>query len=437
MNKAEGTITKKIGHFLRTHYVLLLFLTLLAVGMYLRFWNITNTFEYGWDQARDAWKVRDILTGALVLNGPRTGVGHFNLGPIWYYYLAPFYMLTRLDPIAAQYGNIIVNIFNFLLFFWVTKKVFGSKFALVATYMYTVSGYLIEINKTPWNVSPVLGVSALIFYCVYEIVIHEKYRLTLLLMFLTGLFLHLHFAFVFLPPIILLSLLFAKDKKKVVLWGFYGLPLFVLWTLPLIFLDIEWKGGNTNMFQSFLKDYFIDGFHLRFFMIRIHDAFIQYQQVLAIPHTMAWAKFIIPVIFVFVTLTERGKILIRNILILFWFFVPAVVYSFYAGTTSEYYVLLNAPMVIYSVVYLVQKLYRIQKIPKYLFFVVMFVVFGYYTYQTSGNQWVKASYGGLEKQKEETRKCIQGGCTKEYNEGFIDSYLFSIWTDPKYKNYPF
>lgn len=437
MTTAKEGFMKKVFRFFRTHYVLITFLILLLIGMYLRFWNIANTFEYGWDQARDAWKVRDILTGTLVLNGPRTGVGHFNLGPVWYYYLAPFYFLTRLDPIAAQYGNMLVNFFNFIAFFWVTKRIFGSKFALVATSMYTVSGYLIEINRTPWNVSPVLGVSALIFYCLHEIVIHNKHKLMLPLMFLTGLFLHLHFAFVFLPPIIFLSLLLAKQKRKVIRWGLYGLPLFVLWTLPLIFLDIEWKGGNTNMFQSFLKDYFIDGFHFRFFMIRIHDAFIQYQQVLAIAHTMAWAKFVVPVIFVLVTLTERGKALARNALMLFWFLVPAVVYSFYAGTTSEYYVLLNAPMVIYCVVYLVQKLYRFKKIPKYLVLLVAIVAFGYYTYHTSSNQWIKASYGGLAKQKEETRKCIQSGCVKEYNEGFIDSYLYSIWTDPKYKNYPF
>jgi 4-amino-4-deoxy-L-arabinose transferase-like glycosyltransferase len=437
MKKNTDIKTNSIKLFVRKHYVLLFCVALLVVGLYLRFWNIENTFEYGWDQARDAWKVRDILTGTLVLNGPRTGIGHFNLGPIWYYYLAPFYFLTRLDPIAAQYGNILLYVFNGIVFFWVTKKIFSDKFALLATYIFIISGYLIGIAQVPWNVSPVLGVSTLIFYCLHEIVIHSKYKLILLLMFLTGLFLHLHFAFVFLPPIIFFSLIFAKNKREVVHWILLGIPLFLIWVLPLLFLDIEWKGGNTNMFRNFLKDYFIDGFHFRFFLIRIHDAFIQYERVLSIPHSIMWGKFVIPILFVLVSLTERGKVLIRNYLMLLWFFIPAVVYSFYAGTTSEYYVLLNAPIAIYSVVYLVQKIFVIKRIPKILFVTIILLVLGFYSYRTSANQWIKPAYGGLSKQKDETRKCIKEGCKKEYDEGFIDSYLYSIWTDPKYKNYPF
>jgi hypothetical protein len=152
---------------------------------------------------------------------------------------------------------------------------------------------------------------------------------------------------------------------------------------------------------------------------------------------MSWGKFVVPTIFVLVSSMERGKILIRNYLMILWFLVPAVVYSFYSGTTSEYYVLLNAPIVIYIVVYLIQKLWRVNKIPKYILVGLLVALLGYYTYQTSGNQWVKPVYGGLAKQKDETRKCIAAGCKKEYNLGFIDSYLFSIWTDPKYKNYPF
>ncbi len=437
MKQDVATITKKLMIFLRKHYVLLAFVALLIVGFYLRFWNIENTVEYGWDQARDAWKVRDILMGTIVFDGPRTGIGHFNLGPIWYYYLAPFYFLTRLDPIAAQYGNMLVFIANFIMFAWVSNKIFGSISAILATYIFTVSGELIAMGKTSWNVSPVLGVSVLIFYCIHEVVIQKKYVFMLPLMFLTGLFLHLHFAVVFLPPIILCSVIFAKDKRKLIYYGLLGLPLLLLWLIPLALLEIQWKGDNSNWFRNFLSNYLLGGFHFRFFMLRIHDAFIQYERVLSIPHSITWGKFVVPLIFVLVSATERGKVLIRNYLMFLWFLVPAVVYSFYTGTTSEYYVLLNAPMVIFTLVYLVQKLFTIKTIPKYPLLILVSLILGYYTYRTSGNQWIKPVYGGLAKQKDETKKCIQEGCVKEYNIGFIDSYLYSIWTDPKFKNYPF
>ncbi len=437
MGKDQQSAKEIFGHFLWKYRISIAFILLLLIGLYLRFWNIENTMEYGWDQARDAWKVRDILTGTIVFDGPRTGIGHFCLGPIWYYYLAPFYFLTRLDPIAAQYANILVNIFNFVVFFWATQKIFGSKFALLSLYIFTVSGELIAMGKTPWNVSPVLGVSVLIFYCIYEIVIQRRYVLMLPLMFLTGLFVHLHFAVVFLPPIILCSVLFAKDKRKVIRYGLLGLPLFLVWTIPLILLEFQWKGDNSIWFSNFISDYVMRGFHLRFFLIRIHDAFIQFERILAIPHTISWGKFLVPTIFIAVSSTERGKKLMRNYLMFLWFLIPAVVYSFYSGTTSEYYVLLNAPIVIYIVVYLIEKLFLVKRLPYYVIICLLVPLIAFYTYRTSGNQWIKPVYGGLAKQKAETRKCIEAGCKKEYNLGFIDSYLYSIWTDPKYKNYPF
>ena len=93
--------------------VLVIFLFITAIGLYLRFYNFENTISYGWDQARDAWKTRDILHGQLVLDGPKTGIGQFHLGPLWFYLLAPFYYITGLDPVGAQYLNIIIKIFNF------------------------------------------------------------------------------------------------------------------------------------------------------------------------------------------------------------------------------------------------------------------------------------------------------------------------------------
>src|SRR3990167_11336272 len=116
--------------------VLILFLLLVLVGLYLRFWNFENSISFGWDQARDAWKTRALLGGKWVFDGPRTGVGHFHLGPLWFYLLWPFYYLTGWDPIGAIYLNFFVNIFNFVALFWVTRKVFSDNAALFVTFLY-------------------------------------------------------------------------------------------------------------------------------------------------------------------------------------------------------------------------------------------------------------------------------------------------------------
>ena len=62
---------------LRPYYLHIAFGILLLIFLYLRFWNIENTMEYGWDQARDAWKVRDILSGTVVFDGPRRTIWEY------------------------------------------------------------------------------------------------------------------------------------------------------------------------------------------------------------------------------------------------------------------------------------------------------------------------------------------------------------------------
>lgn len=425
--------SKKIFELIarRKNVVLLTFLAILGIDLYLRFWQYPNTFSFGWDQARDGWKVRDLLHGTLVLDGPRTGVGHFRLSALWFYFLAPFYRLTNLDPMGSAYANIVVSIFNSATLFIVSKKIFGSGYALLASYVLAINGYLISIMKIPWNVSPVIGVSVLIFFCIYRIVVFENYRLIFLLMLLTGFFINLHFSIVFLPPIIVLSLVLAKNKTKTVKYLFLSLPFFLIWFVPLIFLDLKWSGDNSEMFLRFTREYMIDGFHFQFFIHRLNDALIQFEKLFLISYTIGWGKFIPILILVILTMFDNHKNKIFNYLLVLWFGVPAVIYSFYSGTTSEYYMLLSAPIVIYIMIYFQKKfiqilsLYNLNKAA----IIISTIVWVLYGYIASSGHWIKSPYGGLNKQKDEVRKIMNDGGTIGYNEGDIKAYIFQVYMD--------
>ena len=419
----------KFFGFIKKHKFILLFLLIVLVGMYLRFYRIESVQSFGWDQGRDAWKTRDIIKGQIVLNGPRTGVGHFHLGSIWYYMLVPFYLLTNLDPVGAIYLNIIVNLFNFAAILFVTKKIYGEKAALFVIFIYATNKYLIEINRTAWNVSPIPGVAALIFYSIYKIVYESKYKWIFVLSFLTGFFFHLHFSVVFLPLIILASFILAKDKKKVFVYGLISLPLLLIWLIPSVIYDLQSKNTNTILFNNFLKDYFIDGFHLRFFLYRIHDAFIQLQMILSLPKTYSFIKFIIPGIFLVTLIFEQvKKQKILGYLIFLWFVVPAFGYSFYGGTTSEYYMLMNSLLIVYIVYYLQNKLLKLKFKPTIYLLIVFWSIFTYY--QTK-DLWIKNQNNGLVRQKAEVRENIRLNNKISFNEGDIKSYLWQIWVEDK------
>ncbi len=426
--------TSRIASY-RVYLQPILFFAIFCIGLYLRFWNYSNTFDMGWDQARDGWKVRDILHGTLVTNGPRTGVGHFHLAPLWYYFLTPFYFLTRLDPVASLYANVLVGIVNFLLFYWVTKRIFGTVSALLALYILATNDYLIEIMRIPWNVSPVLGVSSLIFYCIHEIVFHERYRYTFLLSALTGFFINLHFGFVFLPPIILASMLCMKHRIRFVKYGLYSIPIFIIWFIPLVLLDIEWKGGNTGLLKNLFSDYLIHGFHLQFYLHRLHDAFIMFEKIFIIHHAIAWGKFVPMLVVGLFSLRDSMKNRKMNYLLSLWFFVPSIIYAFYGGSTSEYYMLLSAPMVIYMMLYMQKRVFAIFQRYKFRKFGLVLITIAWLLYGLRGaeGKWLRKAYGGLNEQRDQVYRMYKGGGTIEYNEGDPKAYLMQVIRDANTK----
>jgi len=411
-------------------YWVFVFILIVTVGMYLRFFKIESFQEFGWDQARDAWKTRDVIMGKLVLNGPRTGIGHMELGPLWYYLLAPFYYLTRLDPTAANYLNFFVNIFNFIAIFWVTKKIFNKNAALFVSLFYAIDEYLIQINRVAWNVSPVPGVTIILFYAIYKVVYEAKYKWIFLVSFLTGLFFHLHFSFVFLPLIVLFSFVLVKDRVKTIFYSLASLPLIFIWFIPTFLYELQSKNSNLNSLTNFFKDYLIKGFHLRFFLYRLYDSFIQFQTVLSLPKISRYLVLIVPIVYILFLMFEKDKKQkILGYLMMLWFIIPSFVYSFYGGTTSEYYMLMTAVFVIYIVWYFFMKIINLKIKP--LVYLLIFLSIAFIYFQTK-SEWVKEEKGySLKYQKLFVKNRIKESNKINFNEGDIKAYLWQIWVEDK------
>ncbi len=417
-----------MAKFFKKHWLTVSFLLIIILGMYLRFFKIESILEFGWDQARDAWKTRDILIGKLVLNGPRTGVGHMELGPLWFYLLAPFYYLTNLDPTGANYLNFFVNLFNFIAIFIVTKKIFGKKAALFVTFFYATNRYLIQINRVPWNVSPVPGVAMIIFYSIYKVVYEKKYNFIFLISFLTGLFFHLHFSFVFLPAIILFSFFLVKDKVKAFIYGLKSLPLFFIWFIPTIIYEFQSKNSNLNFLTNFYKYYIIKGFHLRFYLYRLYDAFIQFETVLSLPKINRYLVLIPPFLyFLFLIFEKDKKQKVLGYLILLWFLIPSLIYSFYGGTTSEYYMLMTSVLVIYIIYYFFNKIISLKNY--FLIYISTFLLLFFCFFQIKDELIKKERVNSLKYQKLSVKQRIKEKNKIEFNEGDIKSYLWHIWNE--------
>ncbi len=404
--------------------VWIIFIVILVAGLWLRFYRIEEFLNFGWDQARDAWITRDILMGKYTLIGPRTGIGHFHLGPLYFYLLAPFYYLSNYDPAASNYLNIILNIINFVILFIVTKKIFNNFAALFVTLIYATNSYLIGINQVPWNVTLMPGVAALIFYSIVKIY-ENKFKWFFVLSPLCGLYFHIHFTAIFLPVIILLSFIFLKNKILAIKYALLSLPFYLIWFIPNILYELQNRYANVFRMEDFLNNYFL-GFHLRFLLHRIPEVLVQFSTILNYPKFSS-TRIVVPLVFILLNIFfERdNKYKLLGYLLLLWFFVPLIGFTLYGGPISEYYLLYDVPIVLFMIVYLHMKL--LQTRIKYALIPLMMVFWLLYIYQNTLSFSNRNYNNGLDSQKSAAKKTIREGGVIKYNEGDIQSYLYVIW----------
>lgn len=424
-----------IRTFVTRHYGWLLFLVITAIGMYLRFWHIGNSYEYGFDQVRDAWKVRDILNGKLILDGPRTGVGDFHIGPLWYYYLTPFYWYFNRDPIAAMYANIPINLFNFAALYWVTNKIFGRPFALVSVAVLAVSRYLITITMVPWNVAPVIGVSALILYGLYRIVFERSRWWIPGAVTLAGLFFHLHAAFVFVVGSIAVTLLaLAPDRRVVIKWALLSLPLFFIWFIPIIIFNLQ-QINDVGRLQGFATTSVINGFHPRIMARQAISGLAMFQVMWGLGgDPLLWTRFVVPVLFAVLTFFTKNAYDRRLYwLLAIWCSMPVFMYMLYTGPTSEYYVLLTAPVIVWIVLLLLRSAARrFGRRGEYGMSALVVVALVGFTWWQTTDLWIKPEYAGYWRQRDwAIDKVVRKAEPVEFSEGDISSYFHALYHEDR------
>lgn len=150
------TITRTKGFYI----ALLAF----VVALFLRAYALSRDFIFVYDQGRDAIAVEALLNGKLTLIGPTTGLQGVFLGPLYYYFLAPFYFLGGGDPMVAAYAIVVLDSLLVLFLFIVGNRLGGKLMGVLAAFFYCFSS--IQINYAKWlsNPSPLPFTALLMFF---------------------------------------------------------------------------------------------------------------------------------------------------------------------------------------------------------------------------------------------------------------------------------
>lgn len=239
---------------LNWHYVLIFSLTAIAFA-FLRFYLLDKRIIFDWDQEQFSNQIWDFIKDHKpTLLGPRvTDDKGFFLAPYFTYLLVPFYLLSRMHPIALVVFVGIVNVAFFICAWKIITKIFDQWIALGFLVLWTFNSMLMYYDGIPWW--PILlpiGI-VLSWWSLYRIYHTPSYKNYALLGLILGLFIHMHFQFVIDIFFAGVFLICSQQKKLIKQLPQIGVSvvIFLSFWLPLFLFDLRHEFLNTHLIVNY------------------------------------------------------------------------------------------------------------------------------------------------------------------------------------------
>lgn len=340
-------------------YSLLILGIIIIFGALIRLFAIrTAGFDYDQEYAANfAWRV--VREYPIQMIGQNLSVEGLFMGPWYFYFLVPFYLLTGLHPIGGVYGSIVLGLITIAVYYFVFKEVFGLRAAIIASIL---RASLMSFIGPDLAVTPAFSAdlpAILTWFCFYK---YWKGNLNFFipLSFLFGLYTSYHpilfpFYFVFL---ILLAFKRSIPNRKIMVISFL---VFLIPIAPLLrfeyyhnFLEIKrlFSLGSGKGDPMNARDYPRLAALLNFSFINPIFTFVgDYSR----NYTSAFGKmsgFIFYLPLLFFTYLKRGfwRDKFHGIVFISTFFIFIGYYFFLPVTLTEYYLLaINTLFFIYAV----------------------------------------------------------------------------------------
>ncbi len=228
-------------------------LLLLAGAFFLRIYRIPEYLTFLSDQGRDAIILKRIVTlEKWVFVGPTTSIGNVFTGPFFYYLVAPFMLLWRLDPAGPAYGIAIINTVGLILSFVFVYKNFGKVTSIIFLVFTGFSMNQIIQSRFSWNPNPVSVFSFLTLVCWYNSMKTGRAKWFIATGLMLGFCLQLHYLTVLLilpmgleAIVTIIRLLRSRQVQYRISLNHYFRNIFlavasgVITFIPLILFDIK------------------------------------------------------------------------------------------------------------------------------------------------------------------------------------------------------
>ncbi|HYO42197.1 MAG TPA: glycosyltransferase family 39 protein [Candidatus Limnocylindrales bacterium] len=143
---------------------LLLLLAILALAALTRLPGIADRGRWDADQGHDMLELRALVVdGTVPLLGPRTSIGTFHHGAVYYYLLAPAAAVSAADPVAVTVEIALFGIAAVAGAWWLARLIGGPIAGAAAGLLAAVSPAGIDESTFIWNPNLIPAAAALAF----------------------------------------------------------------------------------------------------------------------------------------------------------------------------------------------------------------------------------------------------------------------------------
>lgn len=229
---------------------------ILLIASFLRLWRIDEYLPFLGDEGRDVRVVRRFLVDFdLMFVGPRTSVGDMYLGPLYYYFMSPWLLLFRFSPVGPAVGVAFLNVLTVFFLWLVGRTWFGKQAGLSAALLFATAPIVIRLGQHSWNPNIMPFFALLAIYSIWKVWQNGSFLWLIVLGIAFAFVLQSHYLGLLLVPTVgiiwFLSLWKLRDKKKFLLYSFWGLIVFLFLMSPLFIFDAKYGWRNTEAILRF------------------------------------------------------------------------------------------------------------------------------------------------------------------------------------------
>lgn len=302
---------------------------ILALGLFLRAYRLSELMVFGGDVARDYLEARNItLLGKIPLLGSPSSVPWLHQGVFYTYLLGIVLFFAKYNPIAGGYFAAFIGVLSIYVIFRLGKLFFSEKAGLWASFFYAISPLVVIFDRYPYHQNLISLFTMFLFISLFKALKREKFFV--LSFFIFGLLLQLELSNLVLAPIPVL-LIFYKRKEISFNNLIYCLIAFAFTWIPKIIYDIPTGFTQTFGFAAWFLHKFLPSGDSLPLLTRISTVFIYLSRMIV------WKSVFISAFFSLGGIIFLFKNFRKSFLLLLWVLFPLLGFII-QGSPSEAYV---------------------------------------------------------------------------------------------------